>query len=576
MSAQTIKGITVVIDGDVTKLDKALKDVIDRSADTQSELTKVNRLLKFDPTNTELLAQKQDLLKDRISQTSEKLKILNDTQADVKKQFEAGEIDSGQYRAFKREIEDTNIGLKNLEAQARKANGELSSDKAISNLKNMGKAVAIGAGAAVVAIGAVAVAAIGAADELQRQSDVTGISVERLQELQYAGNKLGVELDTITGAQAKLTKSMLSGKDGTGAQADAFKQLKVDVTNSDGSLRDSKVVMEEAFSALGKVGNETERDALAMTIFGKSAMDLNPLIKAGGEELSNLSTEARNNGAVMSVDAVKGLDDFGDGIDSMKQSITSIIGEALSKLMPYINDLIKGLSELPAWIEKNQTLVILIAIAIGTLIAAFIAFNIAAAFTVIGVNGMTAAATAFAGVMAFITSPVTLVVLAIGALIAIGVLLWKNWDVISAKAKEIFGGIGTFTGNIFDGIGKGAKSMANGVIDGLNAMIRALNKLKFNVPSWVPIIGGSKFGFDIPSVPYLDVGTNYVARSGYAYIHEGEAVVPKKYNPQQGGGTINANITLEVPLNGRILARETFNISGDYQGLQVKRLKGAM
>jgi len=576
VSAQTIKGITVVIDGDVTKLDKALKDVIDRSADTQSELTKVNRLLKFDPTNTELLAQKQDLLKDRISQTSEKLKILNDTQADVKKQFEAGEIDSGQYRAFKREIEDTNIGLKNLEAQARKANGELSSDKAISNLKNMGKAVAIGAGAAVVAIGAVAVAAIGAADELQRQSDVTGISVERLQELQYAGNKLGVELDTITGAQAKLTKSMLSGKDGTGAQADAFKQLKVDVTNSDGSLRDSKVVMEEAFSALGKVGNETERDALAMTIFGKSAMDLNPLIKAGGEELSNLSTEARNNGAVMSVDAVKGLDDFGDGIDSMKQSITSIIGEALSKLMPYINDLIKGLSELPAWIEKNQTLVILIAIAIGTLIAAFIAFNIAAAFTVIGVNGMTAAATAFAGVMAFITSPVTLVVLAIGALIAIGVLLWKNWDVISAKAKEIFGGIGTFTGNIFDGIGKGAKSMANGVIDGLNAMIRALNKLKFNVPSWVPIIGGSKFGFDIPSVPYLDVGTNYVARSGYAYIHEGEAVVPKKYNPQQGGGTINANITLEVPLNGRILARETFNISGDYQGLQVKRLKGAM
>lgn len=543
---QNLKGITLEINGETSPLNKALKGVNQTSRDLQGELYKVEKLLKLDPTNTELLTQKQKLLGDSVAASRDKLDSLKEAQKQATDEFGKTKLSEQQYRELEREIVTTEQKLKGLEAQAKKTNGSLSSDQAISNLKNMGKAVAITAGATVIAIGAIAGAALESADELQRQSDVTGISVERLQELKYAGSKLGVELDTITGAQAKLTKSMLSGKDGTGAQAEAFASLGISVTNSDGSLRDSKVVMEEAFTALGNVGNETERDALTMTIFGKSAMDLNPLIKAGGEELNNLSTEARNNGAVMSGDAVKGLDDFGDGIDSMKQSVTSIVGEALSKLMPYINDLIKGLSELPAWIEQNRTLVDIIAIALGAFVIALVAYNVAAAWGAISTWALATASGALAASIAFLTSPITLTIAAIAALIAVGVLLWRNWDTIGAWGKSIFGGIGTFIGNIFDGIGKGAKSMANGVIDGLNFMIRALNKLKFTVPDWVPLIGGSKFGFDIPQIPSFSVGSRYIQSDTLAQLHEGEMIVPKNENPYaNSGGQVTPNMDLD-------------------------------
>ncbi|HAO61547.1 MAG TPA: hypothetical protein DCQ90_06425 [Erysipelotrichaceae bacterium] len=587
MATSNIKGITVEIGGKTDTLQNALQNVNKTSKDLQAELKQVNALLKFDPHNTELLAQKQKLLAQEITTTKGKLETLKTAESQAQEQFKKGKISEEQYRALQREIAGTESKLKGLETQARKANGALSSDQAVSNLKNAGKAVAITAGATVLAFGAIANAAMQEADELQKQSDITGLSVERLQELEYAGNQLGVSLDTITGAQSKLTKSMLAAKNGTIDSAElmlkqkqaaidvekaqvnlndaitkygkgsleardaqveletkqasqqeslqgntnAFKTLGIAVTDSQGNLRDSKVVMEEAITALGKMTNETERDALAQQIFGKSAMELNPIIKAGGDSLKSLTDDAKKNGAVMSGDAVKGLDAFGDGIDSAKQSITAIVGEALAKLMPYIDGLIAGLQALPAWIEKNQTLVTLIAIAVGTFVAALIAYNIAAAWGAITTAALAMAAGGLAAAVAFLTSPITLVVLAIGALIAIGVLLWKNWDTISAKGKEIFGGFKTFVTGVFDGIKNGLKGMVNGIIDGLNVLIRGANKLKFDIPSWVPIIGGKKFGLDIPTIPRFDVGTRYLPKDMLIQAHEGEMIVRKSENP---------------------------------------------
>src|SRR5690242_6260308 len=101
--AETIKGISVLIEGDTTGLSKALADVNKSSRDVQSELKQVDKLLKLDPTNTELLAQKQTLLTTAIANTKEKLDALKAAQEQVNAQFAAGTINEGQYRAFQRE-----------------------------------------------------------------------------------------------------------------------------------------------------------------------------------------------------------------------------------------------------------------------------------------------------------------------------------------------------------------------------------------------------------------------------------------------------------------------------------------
>ncbi|NFH74527.1 phage tail tape measure protein, partial [Clostridium botulinum] len=117
--ASNIKGITVEIGGDTTKLDKALKGVNTSSRSLQGELKKVNVALKLDPTNVTLIKQKQDILRESVEKTKEKLETLKSTQAQVQAQFEKGEIGVEQYRAFEREIENTEQKLKGLEIESK-------------------------------------------------------------------------------------------------------------------------------------------------------------------------------------------------------------------------------------------------------------------------------------------------------------------------------------------------------------------------------------------------------------------------------------------------------------------------
>lgn len=114
MAGGRIKGITVEIGGDTQGLDKALKGVNDTSRNLQKELRDVQRLLKFDPENVELLAQQQQLLGEQVENTEKKLRQLKDAQADVQAQFERGDIGADQYRAFQREIQATEGYLNDL------------------------------------------------------------------------------------------------------------------------------------------------------------------------------------------------------------------------------------------------------------------------------------------------------------------------------------------------------------------------------------------------------------------------------------------------------------------------------
>lgn len=115
--ADRVKGITIEIDGNTQGLDKALKSVNDKSVKLNKELKDVNKLLKFDPGNAELVAQKQKLLSEQVENTKTKLNALKRAQEQVEQQFQKGEIDEGQYRNFQREVASTEQSLRSYESQ---------------------------------------------------------------------------------------------------------------------------------------------------------------------------------------------------------------------------------------------------------------------------------------------------------------------------------------------------------------------------------------------------------------------------------------------------------------------------
>lgn len=179
--ANRIKGITVEIGGDTTGLDKALKSVNTSIKSTQSALKDVNRLLKLDPSNTELLAQKQKLLKDAIGATKEKLDALKVAQEQAKQQLENGELGQDKYDALQREIVETEEELRRLQQEAATTSTALSKiDVAGQKMEAVGNSIA-GAGKKMMGvttvIGGVGVAAVKtAADFDSAMSQVAAVS----------------------------------------------------------------------------------------------------------------------------------------------------------------------------------------------------------------------------------------------------------------------------------------------------------------------------------------------------------------------------------------------------------------
>lgn len=124
MGSTTIKGIIVALGGDTTKLQKSFKDLDGKSRSLQKELTLVNKELKFDPKNSTLLAAKQEVLSEKVETTRQKLKLLNDMQAEVEKQAKAGTLGADKYRQYQTEVESTKNILANLEKQLKTTGDE--------------------------------------------------------------------------------------------------------------------------------------------------------------------------------------------------------------------------------------------------------------------------------------------------------------------------------------------------------------------------------------------------------------------------------------------------------------------
>lgn len=187
--AKKIKGITIEIGGNTQPLNKALEGVNKKSRDLQGELRQVDRLLKLDPGNTELLTQKQKLLKDAVSNTSDKLKTLKEAERQVQQQFERGEVGEEQYRAIQREVIRTEQNLQSLEQRLTETNNKWKSaadglDKFGKKATAVGKNMTMKVTAPILGIG-VAATKIGmdfeaAMSEVQAISGATGKDLEKL------------------------------------------------------------------------------------------------------------------------------------------------------------------------------------------------------------------------------------------------------------------------------------------------------------------------------------------------------------------------------------------------------------
>lgn len=371
--AGTIKGMTIEIGGNTTPLEQALKSVNKEIKGTQNELNQVNKLLKLDPKNVDLLKQKQQILGEQIGHTTTKLDALKQAQKQLDAEMaKGGDVNQQEYRKLQREIATTESSLKKLKEQNKENNKELQNAsshlvKFAEGLKNVAektkpalkaltdftvigvKAMAGATLSAVTALGSLAVKAGQTADDLNTMSAVTGLSTKQLQEFAYASDLIDVSMDTLSGSLRKLTANMNNAKDGTGTQAEAFKKLGVNVKDAQGNLRNSNDVFNDTIRALGNISNETERDALAMELFGKSATELNPLIEGGIDTLDEMGKKASELGLILSQEALDGANAFNDQIDILKangkQTFQVIGTEIATQLAPAMTELNKKSEE---------------------------------------------------------------------------------------------------------------------------------------------------------------------------------------------------------------------------------------
>lgn len=353
--ASRIKGITIEIGGDATGLNDALAGVNKQIKTTQAELKDVERLLKLDPTNTELLQQRQQLLAKAVGDTESKLKSLKDAEKQAQEQFERGDISEEQYRALKREIIATEENLSKLEERAEQSNAALSKIGAVAENVAAGankvasatSGISASAAAALAGIGAFAVNAAVASDDLNTLAKQTGFSTAELQKMEYAAARIDVEMETITGAAAKMTRNLVS----TSAEVTgAWERLGVSVRDNNGELRSTTDIFYDTIEALSDVANETERDTLAMTLFGKSANALAGVVDDGGAALKALGNEAESLGLVLSQDTLDSLNAVNDQLDALKAQATASMARASAKALlaatPIIEDVVDVLADL--------------------------------------------------------------------------------------------------------------------------------------------------------------------------------------------------------------------------------------
>lgn len=492
MASGRIKGITIEIDGNTSGLQKALAGVDKSLKNTNTALKDVNKLLKLDPGNVDLLRQKQGYLSTAINDVKEKLKIEKEALEQLKN-ADPSEENAEKQRVLEREIIETNAAIKRYQdelddterelkdtkdatdkaahatdklegetEQAEQATGEANTGwtmakQALVDLAEKGLEVAIQAVKKLAEMMVEAVQDAGDfADEILTLSSQTGLATDTLQEFTYMAELLDVSVDTITGSLSKLTNNMQSAATGSGAAAEAFAALGIDVTDSEGHLRNAEDVFYEVIDALGQMTNETERDAYSMDIFGRSARELNPMIEAGSDAIEAFAAEAQEMGYVLDDDALTALGDMDDSFERVQRQMEAVRNQIIAEMAPAIQEIADAFVEWAQtvdWSEVAEKIsevlevivdvvefvidhkelvlgaIIAITAAIGALTVAQIAMNVA----------MTA-------------NPIGLIIMLIGALVGIIIALEAKFHAFSNFFKEMWEGLKAFIGPIIEAI----------------------------------------------------------------------------------------------------------------------------
>lgn len=176
------------------------------------------------------------------------------------------------------------------------------------------------------------------ADDLLTLASVTGTTTDSVQELNYMADLTDVSFDRIRDSLKETTNKMQEAATGTGDAYEAYKRLKVEITNTDGSLRSAQDVFYDTIDALGEMKNKTERDALAMDLMSESAQELNPLIELGSEKMQEYAQEAHDMGYVLDRDALKSLQAVDDAYASLQKTQEGVKNQLAVEFAPYLEE----------------------------------------------------------------------------------------------------------------------------------------------------------------------------------------------------------------------------------------------
>ena len=431
MATNRIKGITIEIDGNSTKLQESLKDVNASLKNTQTQLNDVNKLLKFDPKNMDLLAQKQELLARQTDNVADKLKGLRKAQ----EAMDAAGVDSmsDDYMKVQREIADCEAEQRKLTEEVSKTDKQILQvasgfEKVASKASAAAKAtepLSKAAAAGLVGLTGMAVEAGKTADDINTLSKQTGIATDTIQKMKYASDLIDVDMETAVKAVGKLKK-------GLDKNEDTLKAMGVAIKDQNGQYRNMEDIFMDTIKGLSQIENETERDKVAMDLFGKSADELAGYIDDGGQAFRELSQMAEQKGLIISDEDLQKANEFNDTLDELKATVGmdllkagADIGQALLPVFQTLANVITKVADAFGNLGPTGQTVVLVVLGLVAALSPLLSL----------IASISMALPVLLPIIGAITGPIIAVVAAITAVIFIIGILVTHWDELKAAAQ---------------------------------------------------------------------------------------------------------------------------------------------
>ena len=347
------------------------------------------------------------------------------------------------------------IGI--TEKEAKKLNNQVNKlSKDLSNkLKGACTAVGIGFGAVTATAGVLINKTIEAGDRIDKMSQKIGMSRQAFQEWDFIMSQNGGSVESLQMGYKALANQMGGVQKGSKDSIGYFKKLGVAVKDNHGQLRKQEDVFNDSVRALQNMKNPTEKAIIANKLFGKSAIEMKPLLNQTSESVDTLRKRANDLGMVMSDEAVDASVKLTDSIDAIQRSFSAFGNQIGAQLVPYVqqladelinhlpqiksalNPVLNGLSNTIKFLMEHINGVIFVATACLSTFLAYKAIN-GVITTIKTLQTIIQAVTVAQGLWnaVMIANPIGLIATGIGLLIAGIVLLIKNWDTVKQKTVE--------------------------------------------------------------------------------------------------------------------------------------------